>query len=69
MERVEVKSTNVKSVGHEGDVLEVEFKNGGIYHYEGIDANMFGNLLKSPSVGSFVAKTVRPSAIKAKKIS
>lgn len=33
MERTPIKSSQIVSIGHDGDALEIEFKGGGIYRY------------------------------------
>jgi len=53
MERIEVKSSNIKSIGHENDVLEIEFHNGGIYQYQGVSKVLFEELMHSESVGGY----------------
>ena len=61
MERQPVKSTNVKSVGYNAEekILEVAFRNGGIYQYAGVQPEMFADLLEAESIGRFVAQVVR----------
>jgi hypothetical protein len=61
MDRQPVKSTNVKSVGYDAEknVLEVEFKSGGVYQYADVPPIMYSNLLAAPSIGAYVAKVVR----------
>ena len=61
MERIPVKSTNVKSVGYdlETKTLQVEFKSGGIYQYAGVQPEMYADLLKAESIGRFVSQVVR----------
>lgn len=58
--RVPVKSSNVKSIGwHEG-TLEVEFHNGGLYHYHNVPQAKHAGLMASESVGSYLHKYVKP---------
>ena len=40
MKRTSVKSSNILSVGHdpETNTLEIEFKGGGVYSYDGVSA-------------------------------
>jgi hypothetical protein len=50
-----VTSSNVAMIGHHhGDVLRVEFKNGGIYDYIGVTEPMFDKILGAESVGRAV---------------
>lgn len=55
MNRTSVESSNIKSVGHDAGrkVLEVEFHNGSVFRYAGVDAGTHRAMLDAPSVGSF----------------
>ena len=61
MERQPVKSTNVDSVGYNAEekILEVAFRNGGVYQYAGVQPEMYADLLKAESIGRFVSQVVR----------
>jgi hypothetical protein len=61
VERKSVKSSNIRSVGHdpETSTLEVEFTSGTVYRYDGVPASVAAELLKAESVGSYFAKRVR----------
>lgn len=61
MKRVPVKSGNVASVGYDPDTntLEVEFLNGGVYTYHGVDADKHAALMKADSVGGFLNANVK----------
>ena len=61
MERQPVKSSNVESVGYnaEENILEIKFRNGGIYQYAGVQPEMYANLLEAESVGRFISHVVR----------
>lgn len=62
MLRVPVTSSNVRSVGYDlaTRTLEVEFNNGSVYDYAGVPPDVFAQLMQSPSVGSYLAKSVKP---------
>jgi hypothetical protein len=60
MERKPVKSSNIKSLGHEGNVLEVEFLSGGIYQYEGVSTEEYEEMCKAESCGSHFHKNIKP---------
>jgi len=51
-------------VGHgydaETERLAIKFKSGGTYHYAGVPPCVAEELAKAESVGSFVARNVRP---------
>jgi hypothetical protein len=51
VQHISVDSSNIKSVAHEGDTLEVTFKHGGTYQYSGVDKDTFNGLLSAPSIG------------------
>jgi hypothetical protein len=65
--RNKVKSSNIASVGYENGMMHVEFKNGGVYQYEGVSQKDHDDLINSKSIGSHLAKAIRPK-FKAKKI-
>jgi len=51
MERVRIKSNELRSVGYDEalHILEIEFHHGGIYHYFGVSKNIYDSLMKSVS--------------------
>lgn len=55
------KSSNIKSVGYEGDTktLMVEFKNGSKYVYEDVPVELFEAFGKADSAGRFFFANVR----------
>ena len=53
MERESVFSTNIKSIGYEDNVLEIEFHSGGVYKYIGVTEEVYINFLNSNSKGQF----------------
>ena len=59
--RVEVESSSVASVGYDAElsVLEVEFRNGGVYRYFAVPASVHEALMGSESKGAFVSWLVR----------
>jgi hypothetical protein len=61
MKRQPVKSTNVEAVGYNAEekILEVAFRNGGIYQYAGVQPEMYADLLEAESIGRFVSQVVR----------
>ncbi len=57
MDRFEVVSSNVKSLGHDPDsnLLEVEYKSGGIYHYWPVEEAQFDEMMvPGVSVGRLI---------------
>jgi hypothetical protein len=61
MQRHHVSSSAISSVAYDerSSVLEVEFQSGAIYDYLKVPPNVYRDLLKAPSKGSFVSRRVR----------
>jgi hypothetical protein len=61
MERVEVDSSNLASVGHDSgsETLEVEFKNGSVYQYYNVPDALFSELMAASSKGAFFNTYIR----------
>ena len=57
-----VTSSNIKAVGYDAEskTLGVEFKDGGIYHYEGVSPEKHKAFVESKSIGSHFHKHIRP---------
>lgn len=51
MEMQPVKSSNIAAIGHEGDELRVEFKNGNTYRFPEVSREEFDALVSAESVG------------------
>lgn len=50
-----VTSSNIAKVGYDPEKkeLHIEFHNGGVYVYSGVEASVYDNLMHAPSIGSF----------------
>lgn len=62
VDRVEVNSSLIASVGHNGvaGVLEVEFVHGGaVYRYSGVSTAMYQEMMAAESVGKWFSKNVK----------
>jgi hypothetical protein len=59
MDRTPIESSSIKSIGHDETGLEVEYKNGGVYHYPGVSKDEHRDLMAAPSVGSHFAQNIR----------
>jgi KTSC domain len=61
MRRTHVDSSAVSSVGYDerSSVLEVEFSSGDVYDYYEVPPTVYKDLLRAPSIGSFVSQRVR----------
>lgn len=56
-----VKSSQIESIGHAGDILAVKFKSGpAVYHYHGVTAAQFAAMQNADSVGSYLHKNIKP---------
>jgi YD repeat-containing protein len=56
-----VKSSNLHAVGYDAArrILAVQFKDGHIWHYAGVAADVWADLCAAPSLGSFYTKQIR----------
>ncbi|HEY4754764.1 MAG TPA: KTSC domain-containing protein [Ignavibacteriaceae bacterium] len=61
MKREIVKSSNLKSVGYDelSEILEVEFKTGGIYQYSKVPENIYQELIKATSHGKYFIRFIK----------
>lgn len=61
MERVQVDSSNIESIGYDSDTetLEIEFIKGGLYQYYGVPAYVYDELMSANSHGSYLASTIK----------
>ena len=57
------QSSNVDSIGFDPDTesLEVRFKHGGTYRYEGVSAQKYQELMAAPSVGKHIHTHIKGS--------
>ncbi len=56
---MEIKSSNIKSVDHDGNDLTVEFHNGKIYQYKDVPEEIYNKMLKCDSAGSFFHSRIK----------
>jgi len=61
VDRQPVKSSNVKSVGHDPktNTLAVEFKDGSIYHYHDVPKDVHESLVSARSVGGYIHASIK----------
>lgn len=61
MERQNVESSNLASIGYDAknEILEVEFKHGGIYQYSDVPENVFEELMNADSHGVYFSANIR----------
>lgn len=62
MQRQAVTSSNLASVGYDDErqVLEVEFKSGFVYQYEGVPKFAYSDMVSAESVGSYFNANIKP---------
>ena len=58
MIRKPVNSSNIKEIGWENGVLEVQFNKGTVYQYFKVPENVFNDLMKASSIGGFFYKFI-----------
>lgn len=61
MELKPVLSSNLQAVGHDAEKQEllVEFKGGGLYAYDGVPSELYEELIKAKSIGSYFSKEIK----------
>ena len=61
IKRMPIESTALASVGYSKKLqaLEIEFRNGAIYRYLGVDPDVYDALLKAPSKARFYDQNIR----------
>jgi len=61
MKRQSVKSSNLSSVGYDASkqILEIEFKHGGIYQYFDVPQNVYKELMNAVSHGKYFAANIK----------
>ena len=61
MNRQSVESSNLASIGYdiENEILEVEFKHGGVYQYFDVPVNVYEELMNADSHGVYFSANIR----------
>jgi hypothetical protein len=61
MDREEVVSSNIESIGYDDgeQTLEVEFRGGSVYQYFDVPAEVYQGLMDAGSSGSFLAREIK----------
>ena len=61
MDRQNVESSNLESVGYdtETQMLEVEFKDGRIYQYDNVPITVYNNLMEADSPGGYFNRNIK----------
>ena len=61
MERENVSSSNITSIGYdvENEILEVEFKGSIVYQYLDVLGDVYEKLMCAPSIGVYFSENIR----------
>ncbi len=61
MERVPVQSSNLASIGYDisTSILEIEFRNGSVYQYYSVPAQVHEGLMNAGSKGSYFHQNIK----------
>ena len=59
MERERVDSTNIHSIGMDGNTLTVQFKSGAVYQYAGVESVVYLALLHADSKGRYLHERIK----------
>ena len=59
MHRLPVDSSSIDSIGYERNVLEVGFRNGGVYQYFDVAEEALVKLMRADSKGAFFNQSIR----------
>jgi KTSC domain len=61
MKRIQVESSNLASVGYDESTktLEIQFHSGGIYEYDDVKKEIYDDLMKAESKGSYFMSMIR----------
>lgn len=68
MNRTLVKSSFIKSIGHEGDTLEVAYKDGGLYKYTGVPVDLYESIVGAESIGKALKEQVLKGGFETEKV-
>ncbi len=70
MKRINVTSTDIRSVGYDSmsHVLEVEFHSGGIYQYFGVPVSVYDGLMNAASHGTYFNQYVKKAGYRYSKM-
>lgn len=63
MERQKVESSNIGAIGYDAasQTLEVEFKNGGIFQYDGVQPKQYVEMINAGSIGKYLHSNIKPN--------
>ena len=59
LKMIEVESSNIAAIGHRDNKLFVNFKNGSLYSYDGVEKELLDEMLKADSKGKFLNREIK----------
>ena len=61
MDRTQVASSNIASIGYDPDTntLEIEFLNGSVYQYYDVPEHIYDEIMSASSHGSYLATNIK----------
>lgn len=62
MNRIPVRSSNIRQVGWENGTLEIQFHNGCVYQYFDVPQDLANKMMRAESVGTFFKQVIEPYA-------
>jgi hypothetical protein len=70
MERLNVSSSNLSSVGYDSatKTLEIEFNNGRVYQYYNVPESEYDGLMKATSKGKYLDRNIVKGGYKSSKV-
>ena len=70
MKRQSVESSNLASVGNdaENQILEVQFKHGGVYQYFDVPENVYEELMNADSHGQYFDRNIKKAGYEFQKM-
>ena len=70
MNRISVDSSNLASVGYDkaNKILEIEFRNGGVYEYSGVPPQEHTGLMNASSHGEYFDANIKKAGYSFRKV-
>jgi hypothetical protein len=70
MKREPVESSSIAAVGYlpARRLMEIEFRNGGVYEYQGVPDTLYREFLRADSHGRFFTQHIRPGGFPYRKV-
>ena len=59
MQRTQVTSSNISSIGYQDGTLEIQFNSGEIYQYTSVPLEVYQNLMNASSHGTYLNSFIK----------